>query len=495
MKIKSLSPYYERQIEAVTALAGRNSLWQDEALALLPRLTQAYKRSESDALLTTLSDAQRLDYIVQTGLENNPAFKAAVADMPLSGWKDFSAPPVALKLHQSLADKLYNAKPGVNDRVSMRLGDGSRLMGPMLVNKCLRDKVPFVIYFVNPDFHALLLNHASPEGVKALGQDFLRMTDGANKSIIARSGMPSHKPVTPQRDKAQIYDKETAPHFLKASTGEMFYTLTAIPTQKDAEIDGIAYDDYIKLFFEMCDQPWNEVSKAQSALIQEFNAASKVRITNDDGTDVSMELIDHDGKHFTFCNSLIAKNVPGSEIFSAPRRDSVNGIVVAKGRFHQAGALIENLTMEFKNGELVRYHADQGLEAFTRVVTMDDGARFVGELGIGTNPHLKRHVTNGLLVEKIGGSFHLALGRPYSYTEYCGEPVKVDNGGKSDLHWDITTMLHGKGGCIYLDGRKVMENGQWIGSQYDVLNRGWEALPRKERPAYWKDYFNKPTGP
>lgn len=494
MKIKSLGSYYQRQIAVIEDLAQRPSLWQAEAATLLPKLAQNYKRSDSDELLGTLSDAQRLDYIAATGLENDPAFKTAVASLPFSGWKDFTAPPVPHNLHKALADKLYNAKPGVNDHVSMRLGDGARIMGPILVNKCLHDKVPFVIYFVNPDFHATLLNHATPEGVQKLGQNFISMADNANKSIIARSGMPDHKPVAAQPDKVRVYNNETAPHFHKTSTGEMFYTLTAIPTRKDAEIDGIEYNDYIKLFFEMCDQPWHEVSKAQSALIKEFNAASNVRITNDDGTDVSMELVDHDGEHFTFCNSLIAKNVPGSEIFSAPRRDSVNGTVVAKGRFYQGG-LIENLTMEFKNGELVSYHAEQGEETFRRAVTIDDGARYIGELGIGTNPHLKRHVTNGLLVEKIGGSFHLALGRPYSYTEYGGEPVKVDNGGKSDLHWDVTTMLHGKGGCIYLDNRKVMENGQWLDAQYDVLNRGWEALPRKERPTYWKNYFDKPKGP
>lgn len=132
------------------------------------------------------------------------------------------------------------------------------------------------------------------------------------------------------------------------------------------------------------------------------------------------------------------------------------------------------------------------LESFERSIGVDDGARFVGELGIGTNPHLKRHVVNGLLVEKIGGSFHIALGRPYSYTSYEGVPVKVDNGGKSSLHWDITTMLHGKDGCIELDGRKVMENGQWIDPKYDVLNRGWESVPVEQRPDYWQDYYSKP---
>jgi aminopeptidase len=317
------------------------------------------------------------------------------------------------------------------------------------------------------------------------------MVDGVNKSMIVRANTPNRKIVHANPDKAKIYDNETAPFFQKSGTGEVFYTLTCIPTENDSKIDGIPYNAYIKLFFEMCDQPWDAISDAHLKLIQEFNTATHVRITNNDGTDVSMELVDDDGSHFTFCNSLIAKNVPGSEIFSAPRKNSVNGVVVAKGKFTHGGALIEDLTMEFKNGELVKYEAKKGLDAFKHAVEMDDGARFVGELGIGTNPHLKQHVANGLLVEKIGGSFHLALGRPYSYTEYQGTKVKVDNGGRSKLHWDITTMLYGKDGIIYLDGRKVMENGLWIDPQYDVLNRGWAAIPRKDRPAYWKNYDPK----
>lgn len=494
MKINKLGTYYTQVAADVQNLAAGTSRWQAEAAALLPRLAQNYRRHESDELLSTLSDAQRLHHIVVAGLQDDAAFKDAVEKLPPLGWKNFTAPAVEHGLYKSLAAKLYNARPGIGDAVEIDLQEGSRVMGPMIINHCLRDKVPFVVTFTEPDFQRTLFNHATPQGAEMLARDYLLMVKDITKSIAARSGMSDRAPVALTNDNPKIFAQLQEGHKKKFSTGELFYTLTRIPTRKDAEIDNIAYDDYIKLFFEMCDQPWDHVSKAQVALIKEFNTASNVRITNHDGTDVRMSLIDHDGSHFTFCNSLIAKNVPGSEIFSAPRLDSVNGKVVAQGRFHQGG-LIENLTMEFENGKLVKYHAEKGLEFFESAIGVDEGARYVGELGIGTNPHLKQHVTNGLLVEKIGGSFHLALGRPYSYTEYGGESVKVNNGGQSQLHWDVTTMLHGKGGCIYLDDRKVMDNGQWLDPRYDVLNRGWESLPRKERPAYWKNYFDKPKTP
>ena len=65
--------------------------------------------------------------------------------------------------------------------------------------------------------------------------------------------------------------------------------------------------------------------------------------------------------------------------------------------------------------------------------------------------------------------------------------MHVNNGSVSKLHWDVTTMLHGKEGRIYLDDRLVMDNGQWLDKKYDVLNRGWAALPEDRRPPYWRE--------
>jgi aminopeptidase len=95
---------------------------------------------------------------------------------------------------------------------------------------------------------------------------------------------------------------------------------------------------------------------------------------------------------------------------------------------------------------------------------------------------------NILLVEKVGGSFHLALGNAYTFNEYAGNPVKVDNGNRSLDHWDITTMLIGKQGVIELDGKPIMKDGLFLDPKLDILNRGWAAIPEDKRPDYWKSY-------
>ena len=124
-------------------------------------------------------------------------------------------------------------------------------------------------------------------------------------------------------------------------------------------------------------------------------------------------------------------------------------------------------------------------EALARILDTDAGARRVGEVGIGTNPQLGRHVLNTLLVEKIGGSFHLALGNAYSMSHYQGRPVQVDNGNRSGIHWDITTLLRGHGGRILVDDVPIMEAGRFTDPALAVLNDGWEALPADQRPGWW----------
>ncbi len=494
MKLSDLHPIYNDKMDYLREKIQTGSLWQMDAAKLLLHIDK--REFTTDEMLGYLHDLQRVEKTFLAGLENNQDYRDEFESAGLLHWLNFSSPPVDDALQQSLADKLYNLD-SPDDVPNITIGDGSRKIGAWLLERCLADGHACLIGIEDVRFAKLIQKHANEAGIRALSKKFLEDDQHVTKSIASRGGTPEGVEIVPKNENVQLSAKLNRPAGDRRSSGEVHFTLTEIPTPKDAEIDGMSYDDYIKLFFEMCDQPWYEdahptinINAAHLALIGEFNAASKVRITNNDGTDVTMDLIDQNGENMTFANSLIARNVPGCEIFSSPRIDSLNGTVVAKGKFiSRFDDEIEDLTLTFKDGKLVDYDARVGKEHFEKVINTDDGARFVGELGIGTSPHLKRHVANGLLVEKIGGSFHLALGAAYTMTEYMGEPVHVDNGNRSAIHWDITTMLYGKEGKIYLDDRLVMDDGVWLDSaKYDVLNRGWDAIPKANRPAYWKDY-------
>ena len=81
----------------------------------------------------------------------------------------------------------------------------------------------------------------------------------------------------------------------------------------------------------------------------------------------------------------------------------------------------------------------------------DDGARRLGELGIGCNPGIQRFMKNVGFDEKINGTVHLALGRSYTF---------IGGTNESSIHWDIVKDLRTTG-RMHVDGRLVQEAGGW----------------------------------
>ena len=485
MKLKDKTDQCRDYYAKLQDYATQTSVWSDEITDLCKAFDGDFTQWDQD--LVYLQQADRIAKIFIAGLENNQTFKDALTDITAPLWTDFTNPPVSEDLQDSVAQKLYfqTIEPDAKGRIT--IAEGARYIGVQLLAYAERDAVPFYVQIMDSNFTTLLINHTDDDKIAALADYTAASLVGVTKRIAANSGTSVHKTVKADKEKHRLYREHLAKRV--SGTGTLDFCLTSIPSRKDAEIDGIDYDDYIKLYFEMCDQPWDHIGRAHEKLIGILNATTQLRFRNNDGTDLTMELIDYDGTHFTFCNSLVARNVPGSEVFSAPRRDSVNGTIVAKGRFAKGGGTIENLTMHFKDGKLTAFTADKGAEYFQDYIDSTEQTRYVGEIGIGTNPHLKRHVINTLLVEKIGGSFHVALGGCYQMTEYCGAPVHVDNGNIDNAHhWDITTLLYGKDGTIETDGEIIMKDGRFTDPELAVLNEGWAAVPVADRPAYWKDF-------
>lgn len=429
------------------------------------------------------------------GLLADSAFRRAIDAQPLPIWSIHMPLQADVSLQQELGNKLYNIPDDQKDtQAFIMIGNGSNHIVRHLIERLRERDIPMQFGIADELFSRIAVNHMSEQGLK----DYADYTTGWQMKLTNRMvAIPSSDPPCPverDKDKHKLLAQLTKPFKDKVSSGEVMTTLTFFPTQRDAEIDGIPYDAYVKLFFELCDQPDHLIEKANGFLIEKLNKTSTIRFTNADGTDVSMSLIDTDGRHFTFANSMTRRNVPGSEVFSAPRIDSTNGVIVSKGKFlipFDETKQVINLTRHFKDGVMTSFTADEGAAYFQEFLDRDPGNYRIGELGIGTNPHLKRHVANGLLVEKISSSFHTAQGSAYTMTDYLGTPVHMNNGNTSIDHWDITTML----GDMYLDGECILKDGHFLAPELDVLNRGWKAVPVEDRPDRWKNYTGPYTGP
>jgi aminopeptidase len=117
-----------------------------------------------------------------------------------------------------------------------------------------------------------------------------------------------------------------------------------------------------------------------------------------------------------------------------------------------AGRELSGIRLRFEGGEVVEATADSNEDFLRQVIATDEGAKRVGELGIGCNPGITRYMKNAAFDEKIDGTVHIALG--LGFPEIGGTNV-------SAVHWDIVKDLRG-GGRIELDGEMVQENGAWL---------------------------------
>ncbi len=145
-------------------------------------------------------------------------------------------------------------------------------------------------------------------------------------------------------------------------------------------------------------------------------------------------------------------NMPGGEVFYSPVEDSAEG-TIAFEEFPAVyfGNEVAGARLVFEAGRVVEATAREGEPFLLQTLDTDEGARRLGELGIGCNPGIQRFMKNVAFDEKIDGTVHLAVGNSYSSTGGTNH---------SSIHWDIVKDLR-QGGQIYADGRLVQENGRW----------------------------------
>ena len=118
--------------------------------------------------------------------------------------------------------------------------------------------------------------------------------------------------------------------------------------------------------------------------------------------------------------------MPSGEVFTGP--SSASGFVRFGVPSSPRGVRVSGVSLEFRDGVVVAARADEGDEVLQAMLATDDGARRLGEVGIGTNTGIDRAVGLTLLDEKMGGTVHLALGRSYPETGGTNE---------SAIHWDL----------------------------------------------------------
>jgi aminopeptidase len=144
--------------------------------------------------------------------------------------------------------------------------------------------------------------------------------------------------------------------------------------------------------------------------------------------------------------------MPDGEIFTGPVEDSIDGNVYFSYPAIYRGREVTGVRLWFERGKVVKASADKNEDFLLQTLDTDAGSRFVGEFAIGTNHGITRFTREILFDEKIGGSFHMALGAGYPETGSKNE---------SAIHWDMICDLR-EGGEILVDNERFYHDGKFV---------------------------------
>ncbi|MCU4743400.1 aminopeptidase [Natronoglomus mannanivorans] len=223
-------------------------------------------------------------------------------------------------------------------------------------------------------------------------------------------------------------------------------------TAQKAEMSTDAYETFV---YDAVDQDWDAQREFQAQLVEILEPASEVRIVSGDTTDVRMSV---DG--MTAVNDYGEKNLPGGEVFTAPVPDSVEGEVLFDKPLLAQGREVTDVRLEFEDGEVVAHSAAKNEDVLRAMLNTDDGARRLGELGIGMNRDIDRFTYNMLFDEKMGDTVHMAIGRAIDESVPEGQP-KNDSAVHTDMIVDMSedSRIEVDGEIVQRDGTFRFEDG------------------------------------
>ena len=293
------------------------------------------------------------------------------------------------------------------------------------------------------------LDHVSP------AWRFLIENYDANLIIEAPENTRELSNVDPERQKragkagAEVFKIFTD----RIASGDLRWCYTVYPTQASAQEAEMSLSEYQDFVYGAglldLDDPvaaWQEEAKRQNRLMRWLEGKDQVTLKGKD-IDLSLSI-----KGRGFLGAAGKENFPDGEIYTSPVEESVNGWVRFAYPAIFGGKEVTGIELWFEDGKVVKESATKGEELLTAMLDTDEGARYLGEWGIGTNYGIKRFTKNILFDEKLGGTIHLALG--------IGFP-EVGSENTSGLHWDILCDMSESeitvdGELFYKDGKVVV---------------------------------------
>lgn len=273
--------------------------------------------------------------------------------------------------------------------------------------------------------------------------------------IAIRGGNNCYESSDVPADRLKMYRKITDP-VLRYRVDKTKWVILRYPSEGMSQMASMSTEAFEDFYFDVCTLDYAKMDRAMTPLVELMNKTDKVRIVGN-GTDLSFSI---KGIGAVKCSGL--RNIPDGEVYSAPVKTSVNGVIAYNAPTSYMGTKFENVRLIFRDGKIVEATANNS-DAVNKIFDTDEGARYVGEFAIGVNPYINKPMGDILFDEKIAGSIHFTPGCCYE---------DADNGNHSAVHWDLVLIQTQEcgGGEIYFDDVLIRKDGLFVLPELKGLN-------------------------
>ncbi len=358
------------------------------------------------------------------------------------------------KLAQTLVEYSVAVKPG--DKVFIT---SSIAAEPLL--KAIYARViqaggnPFMMLSL-PDTDEIFYRYASEDQLKHVPKPFelvyenydVRIAILAETNTRSLANVDPAKMVTRERSRTEL----TKTFMRRSAAGELRWVVAPFPTHAFAQDADMGLGEYEDFVYGAClpdlDDPvgyWRRFSARQQKVTDWLNTKKEIHLRGPE-TDLTLSVA---GRKFV--NADGRYNMPDGEIFTGPVESSAEGHVYFSYPAINDGREVTGVRLWFEHGKVVKATAEKNEDYLVKTLDTDTGARFLGELGLGTNQAITKFTREILFDEKIGGSFHLAVGAGYPETGSKNE---------SAIHWDMICDLR-QAGQILADGQPFFKDGNF----------------------------------
>lgn len=424
------------------------------------------KRPQEVAVgMNYLHELQRLNWVVSADVVNSDTLNALETNRQT--WKHFQEMPMTCKQFKDLGKKLYGCQHDMTSSVALIVNDYSKRYAEQVLQNCLVNNNQTLIHF-NDDWtkNMILSSCASEEQVHKFATAFRQPWQESGRRITLKSDFSSFEKDNFVVDETLRKNFVLASKEIEKANKYKPYSLTGMLTPEHAQLDGVRLSMLVQHYYRMCMMDTSILNTAHVAIQEMIDNGKNIIIRNSHGADLYASI---DGMEAFI--SLTERNLPGTEVQTAPKRDSVNGIFKSHERYVHDGQVMAGIFIEFKDGRAIKWHANKGYDVLSRLLETDEGSRYVGEIGLGTNIYSPPHQSSLNIVGEKKMGVHLGMGSCFQNRVVDGKTIQLDNGNISVVHKDYTlAMLGDAKGEIIIDGRHLMQNGIYVRKGTEILN-------------------------